>query len=102
MRNRPQTWFQSPPFRRRTRIDRRSFSFSFPVFESLRDDLLNARIGAQFYFESGGDIHGWINAAVTGMSKSGKAQPPTLRNTSLCFALRADGFAVVQIRSRRI
>jgi hypothetical protein len=28
------------------------------------------------YFESGGDIQGWINAAVTGMSKSGKARAP--------------------------
>jgi len=25
-----------------------------------------------------------------------------LRSTSLCFALRADGFAIVQIRSKRI
>jgi hypothetical protein len=28
-------------------------------------------------FECGGDIYGWINAAVTGMSQSGKARHPS-------------------------
>ncbi|MEJ2322785.1 MAG: hypothetical protein P8Z31_10785 [Gammaproteobacteria bacterium] len=36
---------------------------------------MEVRESAQ-HFESGGDVHGWINAAMTGMSWSGKAQAP--------------------------
>jgi hypothetical protein len=51
-------------------------------------------------FESGGDIHGWINAAVTGMSWSGKAQHLTFLCLPIGFVSLRDDLILMRASAR--